>query len=424
MGFFRPMFQGRTYRHLVYLSLAFPLGVTYFVFLVTGLSVGAGLVVIWVGIPILIGMMLAWRGLGAFERGLHRAFLDIDIPDPPSPLRDSGPLWPRIRRLLSDGSTWRVLFWLFLRFPAGIVTFSVLVAMGSAAATLIASPLLVPLDWILVTPVDFGSDWILVNGWTPTQEDVVWLVPLGFLLLVLFFHVVNGLAWLFGIAGEALLGPSFRERTVELETRATEAEVRTRLAHELHDSIGHAVTLMVVQAGAGRKVFDDDPGFARESLEIIERTGRTSLGELDRVLGVLRDDGAAAIEPPAPDLSDLDALVTRVREADIPVSLDASGDLWVLPHDLQTAAYRVVQEALTNVMRHAGSPTAVSVRLRPAGLEVEVVNGPAVYASPRRPGIGRGIIGIRERAAAFGGSSEIGPTAEGGYRVWVRFPLP
>ncbi len=422
MGLIRPIFQGKTYRHLVYLTLAFPLGLLYFIFLVTGLSVGFGLVVIWVGVPILFGMLLAWRGIGTFERGLHRGLLDTDIPEPTTAFLGEGRLWDRIKALLRDGSTWRTLAWLFIRFPAGLITFVILVTVGSVAAVLLASPLIIPLD-LTRWNINVEDDFLRINEWTPTEVDLWWLVPVGIILFIAFFHIVNGLAALHRITGAALLGPSVRERTAVLETRATEAETRTRLAHELHDSIGHAVTLMVVQAGAGRKVFESDPDFAKESLEIIEQTGRTSLSELDRVLSILRDDGSAAVEPPAPDLGDLDALVARVREADIPVTLSISGAVTDLPRPLQRAAYRVVQEALTNVMRHAQSATTVNVSALPAWLEIEIVNVPSSNTSARKTGEGRGIVGMRERVAAYGGTSEIGPTLDGGYRVWVRFPL-
>jgi signal transduction histidine kinase len=422
MGLIRPIFQAKTYRHLVYLALAFPLGLTYFIFLVTGISVGFGLIIVWVGVPILFGMLLAWRGIGTFERGLHRALLNTDIPEPTTALLGEGRLWDRIKALLRDGTTWRTLAWLFIRFPAGIASFVILVTLGSVAAVFLASPLIIPLD-LTRWNINVQDDFIRIGDWVPTEVDLWWLVPVGIILFIAFFHVVNGLAAIFRVTGAALLGPSLRERTAVLETRATEAETRTRLAHELHDSIGHAVTLMVVQAGAGRKVFDTDPGFAKESLEIIEKTGRTSLGELDRVLSILREDGAAAIEPPAPDLDDLDALVGRVREADIPVALSISGAVRDVPREVQRAAYRVVQEALTNVMRHAQSATTVRVEALPASLEIEVANAPSSNASGRATGDGRGILGMRERVAAYRGASEIGPTLEGGYRVWVRFPL-
>ena len=422
MGLIRPIFQGSTYRHLVYLALAFPLGLMYFIFLVTGVSVGFGLVVVWVGIPILLGMVLAWRGIGTFERGLHRMLLDADIAEPPTRFLGEGTLWERIKGLLQDSGTWRTLLWLFLRFPSGIFTFVVLVTLPIVALAMIVAPVTLPLD-LTNWNVEVDPDWFTINGWSPDGGDAWWMVPIGVLGLIIFFHVVNGLAWLYRITGIALLGPSARERERVLETRATEAETRTRLAHELHDSIGHAVTLMVVQAGAGRKVFEDDPAFAKESLGIIEQTGRTSLSELDRVLAILRDDGSTAIEPPAPDLSDLDALVARVREADIPVTLSVSGAVTSLPRDIQRAAYRVIQEALTNVMRHAQSATTVTVDAWPAWLEIDVTNAPASIVPGRGAGTGRGIIGMRERVAAYRGTSEIGPTLEGGYRVWVRFPL-
>ena len=422
MGLIRPIFQGRTYRHLIYLALAFPLGMFYFIFLVTGVSVGFGLIVVWVGIPILFGMVMAWRGIGTFERGLHRTFLDTDIPEPVLTLRGEGRFIDRVRAVLRDGSTWRTLLWLNLRFPAGVATFVILVVFFTVSTTFLASPFWIGLD-LSQFGVENQGEWLKIGEWTPEPIDAWWMTAVGLITFIAFFHVINGLAAAYRLGGAALLGPSLRQRAVVAETRATEAETRTRLAHELHDSIGHAMTLMVVQAGAGRKVFEDDPEFALESLEIIEQTGRQSLGELDRVLGILRDDGVAAIEPPAPDLSDLDSLVGRVREADIPVTLSVSGGVTSLPIELQRAAYRIIQEALTNVMRHAGSATVVTVDALPAWLDVEVTNAPSGRVSARANGNGRGLIGMRERVAAYGGSSDIGPTVEGGYRVWVRFPL-
>ena len=124
-----------------------------------------------------------------------------------------------------------------------------------------------------------------------------------------------------------------------------------------------------------------------------------------------------------PDLTNLDQLVAGVREVDIPVTLTVTGDLNPVPHGIQGAAYRVIQEALTNVMRHAGTATSVKVRALGGSLDVEVVNEAPEMPPPPRARVGRGVIGMRERVAAYGGISEIGPNLDGGYRVYVRFPL-
>jgi len=127
------------------------------------------------------------------------------------------------------------------------------------------------------------------------------------------------------------------------------------------------------------------------------------------------------VTPSAPQIADLDALVAQVREAGVPVSLEMLGAAGALPRDLQAAAFRIIQEALTNVMRHAGTPAAVNVTRWPDSLELEVINEMQPTATMSY-GTGRGIAGMRERVAAYGGESEIGPTGDGHFRVWVRFP--
>ena len=209
-----------------------------------------------------------------------------------------------------------------------------------------------------------------------------------------------------------------RERS-ESERRAA-AEEQARIARELHDVIAHNVSVMVLQAAGGREVFDADPARAREALAAIETTGRDALGELRRLLGVA-GDGSAALAP-QPGLSHLEALVDQVRAAGLAVELAIDGETDDVPVGVELSVYRVVQEALTNTLRHAFASRAwVFVRRRDTDLEVEVLDdgaGPSATAALD----GRGLVGMRERVALFGGEIETGARAEGGFRVRARFP--
>ena len=209
-----------------------------------------------------------------------------------------------------------------------------------------------------------------------------------------------------------------RERA-EHERRAA-AEEQARIARELHDVIAHNVSVMVLQAAGGREVFDADPARAREALAAIESTGRDALAELRRLFGVV-GDGSAALAP-QPGLPHLEALVDQVRAAGLTVELALEGEAQDVPAGVELSAYRVIQEALTNTLRHAfASRVWVFVRRRESELEVEVLDdgaGPPATAAAD----GRGLVGMRERVALFGGELEAGRRREGGFRVRARFP--
>ena len=209
-----------------------------------------------------------------------------------------------------------------------------------------------------------------------------------------------------------------RERNAE-RARAV-AEEQARIARELHDVIAHNVSVMVVQAAAANDVFDTRPERAREALHAIEASGRSALAELRRLLGVVRGDGAEFT--PQPGLDRLDDLVAQVRAAGLAVAVSVEGAPRSLPTGVDLSAYRVVQEALTNTLRHAEATRAdVSLRYRDDELDVEVRDDGGGNGERRRPG--RGLIGMRERVTAFGGSLETGPPNTGGFGVSARFPL-
>lgn len=227
-----------------------------------------------------------------------------------------------------------------------------------------------------------------------------------------------------------------RQRAVELERRAellereredaeraAIAEERRRIARELHDVIAHSITLMTVQAGAARLLLADEPQRAREPVLAVEETGRRALGELRRLLGVIRSDETEAVLAPQPGLARLDDLMGQARRAGLPVDLAIAGEPRALPPGLDLAAYRIVQEALTNARRHAGPAHAhVVVRYESESLELEVTDDGRTAATYSDGG-GHGLVGMRERVALYDGTLEAGRRPEGGFAVRVRLPV-
>jgi signal transduction histidine kinase len=217
---------------------------------------------------------------------------------------------------------------------------------------------------------------------------------------------------------------------LEVTRRAVEDE-RARIAAELHDVVTHNVSVMVVQAGAGRRVLDSSPGDAREALLAIEASGRTAMTELRHLLGLLAPSNAPELDAhedqgalrPQPGLDEVPALVDRVRSAGLAVQLRVTGTQRGLSQGPDLAAYRVVQEALTNVIKHAdGARAQVRIEYRVHDLIIDVANV-ARDSRPSDGGSGRGLIGLRERVAIYGGSLEAGPRPGGGWRVRATIPL-
>jgi signal transduction histidine kinase len=194
---------------------------------------------------------------------------------------------------------------------------------------------------------------------------------------------------------------------------------RARIARELHDVVSHNVSVMVVQAAAGDDVFETHPEQAREALRAVEETGRRALGELRKLLAV-SDDGEGAA--PQPGLARVDELAARVRSAGLEVALTIEGTPRAVPEALDLSAYRIVQEALTNTLKHAHASRAeVHVRYEPDALEVEVSDDGVGPSGPT--GDGRGLIGMRERVSLFGGELLADARSGGGFQVRARMPL-
>uniref|UniRef100_UPI001FE6B1A2 sensor histidine kinase n=1 Tax=Nonomuraea rhizosphaerae TaxID=2665663 RepID=UPI001FE6B1A2 len=187
--------------------------------------------------------------------------------------------------------------------------------------------------------------------------------------------------------------------------------------------VAHHVSVMTVQAAAARRVLAADPDLAREALSAIEHTGRMAMSEMRNIVGVLRTDARAELGP-QPGLHDLPALVEQMREAGLATQLSVEGDPPAVPAGVDLAAYRLIQEGLTNSLRHAGpgAKAVVTVRHDPRELDVRVEDdGRGLAALTGQPG--HGLVGIRERVALYGGILSIGPRAGGGFEVRARFPL-
>ena len=216
------------------------------------------------------------------------------------------------------------------------------------------------------------------------------------------------------------------EATREEETRRRVDEERLRIARDLHDITAHSLSLIAVQSGVAAHVLDSDPEEARRSLLAIRETSRSALHELRGLLGVLRGagDGPAPLAP-APSLARLAELTDPLHDAGFALEVEGDGDLTGLPAFVDATAFRIIQEALTNVLRHAKPcPVAVFVKRTPTALEVVVTDdGPALAGGEPAAGQGHGIPGMRERAAAVGGTVEAGPTPAGGWRVSALLPL-
>jgi signal transduction histidine kinase len=264
--------------------------------------------------------------------------------------------------------------------------------------------------------VALGGALVFVT--TSSLIDAVTVVEIGFGLLLTFF------VWYVGrrlrIRGERA---AQLEREQAAEARRAVAEERTRIARELHDVVAHRVSLMTVQAGAAKTVAADDPEAASQAMHAVEKAGRQALDELRHLLGVLRPEADGEALGPQPGLADVPRLVDQLRAAGLDVSLTMEGAQIDLPARVDVSAYRIVQEALTNALKHAGPSARTEVRLHTSdhGVDIEVLdNGRGVTILT---GSGHGIIGMRERALLLGGRLDVGPRPGGGFHVLAHLPL-
>jgi signal transduction histidine kinase len=247
--------------------------------------------------------------------------------------------------------------------------------------------------------------------------------------------VPSGLVPLLLVAPVWLAGSAMRRREQRAEASAELAEhlerereaalraERTRIARELHDVVTHSVSVMVMQTGAARQIMSRDEGRSRELLGSVEASGRSALEELRHLLGLLSDHEPDAPLSPQPGVTEIPSLIEQVRQAGIPVELRVEGKPREVEGGVAIAIYRIVQEALTNVLKHAaGAQSHVLLRWAEDAIELEIIDdGPPNGASHGPPG--RGIVGMRERAAMYGGTLNAHPAPDGGYLIRARIPL-
>ena len=251
--------------------------------------------------------------------------------------------------------------------------------------------------------------------------------------------IALAIAWLVGrvLSRGRIEARGLRERARRLEREREEqarlavAEERMRIARELHDAIAHSVSVMVVQAAAAQQVLPHSPERATDALVAIQDIGRQAVVELRRMLGILRAQGESPSLAPEPGVAALEDLVAQVREVGLPVELTVEGEAKPLSSGVDRSAYRIVQEALTNTLKHAGPATAeVTLTYGDRALEIDVLDdglgasdGHGGFGAPDRRGGGFGLAGMRERATLYGGALESGPRPGRGYALHASLPL-
>jgi signal transduction histidine kinase len=310
-------------------------------------------------------------------------------------------------------------------------------AVAGIAAVLIA--VIVAIAWKPPNTVSFGIAWLCsmyaLTVWTST-----WVFAVGAALLTVptlvsvairgepkggaSFAVIALAAMLLvrRVVGDRERRVQIAERERDLAAREAVVEERARIARELHDVIAHHVSMIVLQAGAERRVLDGANTSTREVLETVERTGRSALTEMRRLLGMLRGDANDPLTP-QPGLTDVPTLVGQLREAGLPVELHVEGEPSELPVGIELSAYRIVQEALTNALKHAGEASAtVNIRYGSDSLELEIADDGTGTSTPVPSG-GHGLVGIRERVALYGGRLDAGRRPGGGFTVRVLLPI-
>jgi signal transduction histidine kinase len=325
------------------------------------------------------------------------------------------------------------------RAPLAVVAVVAVLQVIEAAAGV---PLQQPVVPLLASVIAVYALMTLAPAWQAASGAALMLAAVGIETVVQDKGFANFAFALVFLVGATIVGRTLHSRTqhaAELADRAQALErqqslvaqlagqeERTRIARELHDVIAHTVSVMVVQAGAAEQMVGRDPDRALAAMQAVQTTGREALAEMARLLGMLREDGAEIGLTPAPGLADLPTLVDGARRSGIDVHLQLNGYPRQLPPGPELSIYRIVQEALTNVRKHAGrSRAAVRVTCSDTAIVAEIDNDAATERSADAavPGAGHGLIGMRERVALYGGTLVAGPSAAGGFQVRANIPI-
>jgi len=302
-----------------------------------------------------------------------------------------------------------------------LVTFSFAGFLAALAAAFLLGMLPDRRQAMIGMAVMFAALVVLIGNDPNPASGEVFAIPLVFLAV-----------WLggFGLGRKLEQAQAAEERATrmelqrEAEARGAVAEERARIARELHDVVGHSVSVMTVQASGVRRLLKPDQEREREALLIVEQAGREALAEMRRLVGVLRRPEEAPALAPQPSLQHLDRLIEQARDAGLPVDVQIEGDATELPAGIDLTAYRLVQEGLTNAIKHAKATRAeVVVRYGPHTLELVVSDDGRGFSGGSSDGGGHGLVGMRERVAVYGGTLEAGARPEGGYTLHARLPL-
>ncbi|MGW8485032.1 sensor histidine kinase [Streptomyces sp. NPDC055886] len=354
--------------------------------------------------------MAAATGLFALVRPLCVAAARALCGVPPALLAD-GPARTRQARMRTAG-------WFTLHLALGGIVSGATLALPPFAVAVAGLPFFAGLR----------DTWLLDGSRVLREPWVLALAPFaGLAMLVALALTAAAAGEVLARRAPVLLGPTPEDRLAAAERRAADLAVRNRLARELHDSVGHALSAVTLQAGAARRVLDRDPEFVREALTAIEETTRRTVGELDSVLGLLRQDGETDDEGAAYGPG-LDALGGLLAHCGVPVAYEREGgpeDPGAMQPVVSREAYRIVQEGLSNALRHGGdasSPVRLLIAVRERELEIAMENPLGERPAVTRPGGGRGLRGIAERAVLLGGRAEARPV-DGVWRLTARLPL-
>jgi signal transduction histidine kinase len=324
--------------------------------------------------------------------------------------------------VLAIALTWR------RRFPLATL---LVVGIASTAEAVVGVPLQEPLVPLVASVIAIYSLVSSASAERAFAGAVIGLAAIAVQTASQHKGIGNFLFGLVFLGAAWVGGRTVHTRTARAEQLAQEQEVREaaaaeeerrRIARELHDIVSHNLAMLVVQAGAAEQLLERDPQRAREALRSIRQTGHEAIGEMGTLLSLVRAPSAESRDP-QPSLTDLEGLIERTSEAGLPVELEIVGQRVALAPAVELSAYRIVQEGLTNALKHAGSAnTRVVIRYRPEELELEVsdegsnTNGTS--------GSGRGLAGMRERVEVFGGHLAAGPRPDGGWTLRATLPLP